>query len=155
MTLLDAPRYDAERARIIRNSIFITIGVLLLGIVLAIVFWDWPEQHRVNHFLSLIEKGDLPGAYGYWNNDPDWREHSDRYNGYPFAEFERDWGPQGDYGVIRSHKIVISKLVGNARGAGVVAGVDINGGKTPMFLIVNKHTHEIGFSPVELYVGPD
>ena len=151
MTLLDAPRYDAERARLIRNSILITLGVALLGAVLTLVFWDWPEQHRVNHFFSLVEKGDLQGAYAYWNNDKNWREHSDRYSGYSYADFEKDWGPASDYGVIRSHKIEITKTVGN----GVVMGVDVNGGKTPLFLRVDHKTDEIGFSPVELYVGPD
>jgi hypothetical protein len=151
MTLLDAPRYDARRARIIRNSILATLGVLLLGAILSWAFWDWPEQHRVNHFFSLVEKGDLNDAYGYWNNDPQWREHSDRYTGYTFAEFEKDWGPSGEYGVIRSHKVGLTATKGN----GVIMGVDINGGKTPVFLRVDGKTKEIGFSPVELYVGPD
>ncbi len=151
MTLLDAPRYNAERARIIRNSILITLGVVVLGAVLAVLFWDWPEQHRVNNFFSLVQKGDLDKAYGAWNNDPDWRQHTDRYTGYTFADFQKDWGPSSDYGVIRSHKIEITKTVGN----GVVMGVDVNGGKTPLFLRVDHRTKEIGFSPVELYVGPD
>ncbi len=151
MTLLDAPRYDARRARTIRNSILAAVGTLLLAAVLCWAFWDWPEQHRVNHFFSLIEKGDLNSAYGYWNNDPNWREHSDRYTGYTFADFEKDWGPAGEYGVIRSHKIGLTATKGN----GVIMGVDINGGKTPMFLRVDGKTKEIGFSPVELYVGPD
>ncbi len=151
MTLLDAPSYNAQRARLIRNSILITLGVLVLGAVLTVVFWDWPEQHRVNHFFGLLEKGDVPDAYAYWNNDPEWRAHADRYTGYTFANFEKDWGPQGDYGVIHTHEIVISKTVGN----GVVMGVNVNGGKTPIFLRVDHKTKEIGFSPVELYVGPD
>lgn len=151
MTLMDAPRYDANRARIIRNSVLITIGVVLLGAILTYIFWDLPEQHRVNHFFSLVEKGDLPSAYAYWNNDPDWRQHDDRYTGYTFSDFEKDWGPASEYGVIRAHKIDITKTVGN----GVVMGVAINNGKTPVFLRVDHKTKELGFSPVELYVGPD
>lgn len=151
MTLLDAPRYDPRRDNLIRNSILATLGIAVLAAVLTVVFWDWPQQHRVNHFFSLVENHDLPGAYAYWNNDPDWKQHGDRYSGYNYAEFSRDWGPRGDYGVIRSHKIDITKTVGN----GVVMGVDINGGKTPLFLRVDRKTKEIGFSPVELYVGPD
>ena len=151
MTLLDAPRYDPRRDTLIRNSILATIGAIVLAAILIVVFWDWPQQHRVNHFFSLVEKQDLPDAFAYWTNDPEWKEHSDRYRGYNYAEFSKDWGPQGDYGVIRSHKIDITKTVGN----GVVMGVDINGGKTPLFLRVDRKTKEIGFSPVELYVGPD
>jgi hypothetical protein len=151
MTLLDAPRYDAHRARIIRNSILATIGLVIVLAVLTVVFWDWPQQHRINHFFSIVEKGDMPDAYAYWNNDPAWRQHADRYTGYTFDDFQKDWGPSSDYGVIKTHRIQITKTVGN----GVVMGVDINGGKTPLFLRVDHKSKEIGFSPVELYVGPD
>ena len=151
MTLLDAPRYDPRRDNLIRNGILATLTVAVIAAILTVVFWDWPQQHRVNHFFSLVENHDLPDAFAYWTNDPDWKQHSDRYTGYSYAEFSKDWGSQGDYGVIRSHKIDITKTVGN----GVVMGVDINGGKTPVFLRVDRKTKEIGFSPVELYVGPD
>ncbi len=151
MTLLDAPRYDARRALIIRNSVLITLGVAVIGAVLTFFLWDWPEQHRINHFFALVEKQDLPDAYGYWNNDPDWKNHGERYTGYTFAEFEKDWGPSGDYGAIHSHKIGLTATKGN----GVIMGVTINDGKTPLFLRVDHKTKEIGFSPVELYVGPD
>ncbi len=150
MTLLDAPVYNARRARTIRNSL---IGLLVAAILIPIlcwIFWDWPEQHRVNHFLATVESGDLNKAYAEWNHDPDWRQHQDRYKGYSFADFSKDWGPGSDYGQIKTHKIEITKTVGN----GVVMGVDINGGKTPLFLRVDHKTKEIGFSPVELYVGP-
>lgn len=150
MTLLDAPSYNARRARIIRNSI---IGVIIAIVVLAICtwwFWNWPAEHRVNRFFAAVESGNLPKAYGIWNNDPDWKQHPDRYKAYDFAKFQQDWGPSSDYGVIKSHKIVIDKSVGN----GVVMGVDINGGKTPLFLRVDNKSKQIGFSPIELYVGP-
>jgi uncharacterized membrane protein YraQ (UPF0718 family) len=150
MTLLDAPVYDARRARRIRNSIITVLIALVVGGILTFVFWDWPEQHRLNHFLSTVEKGDLKSAYAQWNNDPDWEQHPDRYKAYSFADFSKDWGVGSDYGQIKSHKIEITKTVGN----GVVMGVDINGGKTPLFLRVDHKTKEIGFSPVELYVGP-
>jgi hypothetical protein len=92
----------------------------------------------------------MKSAYGQWNNDPDWQQHPDRYKAYSFDDFTKDWGIGSDYGQIKSHKIEITKTVGN----GVVMGVDINGGKTPLFLRVDHKTKEIGFSPVELYVGP-
>ncbi len=155
MTLLDAPRYDPRRDNLIRNSVLATLGVAVLAAILTVVFWDWPQQHRVNHFFSLVENHDLPDAFAYWTNDPAWKQHSDRYSGYNYAQFSKDWGPEGDYGVIRSHKISITKTVGTGKGKGVVMGVNVNGGKTPLFLVVNLQSKEIGFSPVELYVGPD
>ncbi len=150
MTLLDAPAYDAPRARLYRN---IGIGAVIAIVVLAICtwwFWDWPEEHRINTFLSAVESGNMDKAYGMWNADSNWKQHLDKYAAYDFDRFQKDWGPQSDYGVIRNHKILMAKTVGN----GVIIGVDINGGKTPIFLRVNHGNHEIGFSPVELYYGP-
>ena len=150
MTLLDAPIYDAQRAKTIRNSI---IGGLIAAVVLGLLtwnFWNWPEQHRLNHFLTTVESGDFEKAYGEWNHDPDWKQHPQRYKSYSFFDFQKDWGVTSDYGKIHSHHIEITKTVGN----GVVMGVDINGGKTPLFLRVDHKTKEIGFSPVELYIGP-
>jgi hypothetical protein len=150
MTLLDAPSYNARRARLIRNSV---IGALIAIVVIAAAtwfLWDWPEQHRVNNFFSAIEAKDFNKAYGIWNNDSSWQQHPDQYKLYNMEQFQKDWGPASDYGVIRSHQIEITKTVGN----GVVMGVNINGGKTPIFLRVDHKTKQIGFSPIELYMGP-
>jgi hypothetical protein len=104
----------------------------------------------VNKFLDAVEVKDFNKAYGLWNNDDDWQKHPDQYKLYDFTQFQKDWGPTSDYGVIHSHQIVIVKAVGN----GVVMGVNVNGGKTPLFLRVDNKTKQIGFSPIELYVGP-
>ncbi len=150
MTLLDAPSYNAGRARLIRNIVIAGIVVIVLGAFGTWWFWDWPEEHRINTFLSTVESGDLRMAFTMWNNDPQWQQHPEKYIGYGFDAFQKDWGTGSDYGKIRSHKITITKTVGN----GVVMGVDINGGKTPIFLRVDHKTKQIGFSPVELYTGP-
>jgi len=112
--------------------------------------WHWPQDHRVNNFFSAVESGDLEKAYGLWNNDPDWKQHPDQYKAYDFATFQKDWGPASDYGTIKSHKLIVAHKVGN----GVVLGVNINGGQTPIFLRVDSKSKTIGFSPVELYLGP-
>lgn len=158
MTLLDAPAFNAHRARTLRN-LGIAAGILvLLAIVGATLYamdipwalWNWPADHRVNTFLDTVQSGNMAKAYGVWNHDADWQQHADQYKNYDFTQFQKDWGPASDYGVIKNHQIVVAKRVGN----GVVMGVDINGGKTPIFLRVDDKTKEIGFSPVELYVGP-
>lgn len=146
MTLLDAKPYDARKARIRRN---ILIGVLVaIPIVAALTWymWDWPEEHRVNRFFHAIEAKDYVQGFALWNNDPHWQQHLDRYKTYPYGQFEQDWGPASDYGVITSHQVVVSKQYGS----GVVVGVLINGGKTPLFLWVERGAKTIGFSPVEL-----
>ncbi len=150
MTLLDAPQYNARRALLIRN---VSIAALVTVVVLAIAswfLWNWPSEHRVNNFFAAVESGDMSKAFALWNNDPDWQQHPDQYKVYDFAQFQKDWGPASDYGTIHSHKIAVAKTVGN----GVVMGVNINGGKTPIFLRVDHKSKTIGFSPVELYTGP-
>jgi hypothetical protein len=160
MTLLDAPKFDEKGAKRKRQ---LSIGALIALVAVLIVyvllwntvfhsfeFWAWPSEHRLNTFLKTIESGDLAAAYGQWNHDPDWQQHKEKYSAYDFDQFTKDWGPMSDYGKIQSHRILMAKSYGN----GVVIGVDINGGKTPIFLRVDSKTNEIGFSPVELYVGP-
>jgi hypothetical protein len=160
MTLLDAPKFDEKGAR--RNRL-LSIAALAAFVVLVIVyvtlwmtvfhtfeFWAWPAEHRLSTFMKTVESGDLAAAYGQWNHDPDWQQHKEKYTAYDFDQFTKDWGPMSDYGKIRSHQILMAKSYGN----GVVIGVDINGGKTPLFLRVDSKSKEIGFSPVELYVGP-
>lgn len=158
MTLLDAPAFNARRARRIQVlSITALIVVIVAGIgtwlwVLEIPwqFWHWPADHRINNFFSAVESGDLQKAFGLCNNDSSWQQHPQQFQPYNFAQFQKDWGSGSDYGVIKSHKIIVAHRVGN----GIVIGVDINGGKTPIFLRVDNRTKTIGFSPVELYSGP-
>lgn len=158
MTLLDAPAYNARRARLIhRLSITGVVLVVLLGIGTWLWFlqipwqvWHWPADHKINKFLDAVQGGDLQKAFGIWNNDPNWQQHPQQYQPYNFAQFSKDWGPASDYGVIKSHKITVAHHAGN----GVVVGVDINGGNTPIFLRVDDGTGTIGFSPIELYSGP-
>ena len=46
MTLLDAPTYNARRARVIRNSII--AGLVAVVVIAAATwwFWNWPAQRR-------------------------------------------------------------------------------------------------------------
>lgn len=157
MTLMDAPAFNARRAK--RNHVLaITsiVVVVVLGIGAWLWFlqipwqlWHWPADHKINNFMASIESGDLQKAYGIWNQDANWQQHPQNFGPYNFQEFQKDWGSASDYGVIKGHRIIIARRVGN----GVVVGLDINGGKTPIFLRVD-HTGTLGFSPVELYSGP-
>lgn len=146
MTLLDAPRYDARRARTRRN-ILITILIAIPFIAFFTwYFWNWPEEHRVNEFFHAVEIKNYPLAFGIWNHDPHWQQHPDQYKTYPYQTFLSDWGPSGDYGVITSTKIAVTKEYGT----GVVIGVRVNGNPKTLFLWVERKSKTIGFSPVEL-----
>lgn len=146
MTLLDAPRYDAHKARIRRN--------IIIGIIVAIPFiafftwyyWNWPEEHVVNKFFHAIEAKQYQQAYGIWNNDPNWQQHPEKYKLYPLQQFMSDFGPSSEYSVITKAKIVVNLQYGT----GVVIGVRVNDDPKTLFLWVEKKSKTIGFSPVDL-----
>ena len=150
MTLLDAPIHNRSRAR--KSWTLLISVVLLCGIVGIAVFlgWNVPAEHRMNRFLVAVEANDLPGAFAIWNNDPDWREHTQRYAaaGYPYGRFVLDWGAGSEYGRIKSHKILYST---SSYGNNTLLAVEINGRKTaPLVLAVARSTHSMSFPPFNL-----
>lgn len=162
MTLMDAPKFDAARARR-RSEIF--YGTLAFLFVFLVGMWFftgrpidypwtwwtyWAGERDVNQFLLAVESNDLNRAYGIWDNDLDWRRHPDKYKTYPFERFQEDWA-QGssanDYGAITSHRVVARKLTGSEL---IVASM-INGRKSKaLFLAYDRRDHTLGFSPFEL-----
>ena len=166
MTLLDAPAFDSIRDRRRRRILFITLGALGL---LFIAWWlaagtpiDWPwtwNNHwrgtvAVDRFLKDVEKNDLAAAYGIWIHDKDWQKHNGQSHEYTFDRFQQDWSPTSsgnEYGVIKSHQIKEARMYGNV----LVVGILINGRKSgALFLDFDTKARTLGFSPVELYMGP-
>lgn len=166
MTLLDAPKFDAARDRRQREVLWISVGTLF---VLFIGFWfvsgrpvDWPwnwwthlsGRSTINTFLKDVESNNLNGAYGVWNHDPDWQKHPDKEGAYSFDRFQQDWSSsssENEYGAIQSHQIVAARMSGNV----LLVGIRINGLKSKaLFLNYDPKTKQLGFSPVELYLGP-
>lgn len=151
MTLLDAPDYDYARARRQRNLLIGAAIVCVLVPVFLIAFWNWPSEHRVNRFFDALERQDDPQAFGIWNNDANWQSHPQQYAAYPYSRFTADWGPSGDYGVIRGHKILYATShLGNV----VLIAVQIDGKTTSLAtLSVSKKDHTLDFSPFDLTPG--
>lgn len=166
MTLLDAPRFDEVRARRRSQILWGSVGLVF---ALIIAFWlvaghpvDWPwnwlthlrGRTTINHFLDDVEQNKLDAAYGLWINDPDWQKHPEKTGAYTFARFKQDWSSnssENEYGAIHSHKIVAARMSGNV----LLAGVRINDLKSKaLFLNYDPQTKQLGFSPVELYLGP-
>ena len=166
MTLLDAPKFDEVGDRRRREILWIGVGTL---VVLFVGFWflagrpvDWPwnwfthyrGRATINTCLSDIERGDLTAAYAVWNHDPDWQKHPEQYASYDFNRFQQDWSSnssQNEYGAIKSHKIVAARMSGNV----LLVGILMNGLKSKaLFLNYDPASKKLGFSPVELYLGP-
>jgi hypothetical protein len=126
MTLLDAQPYDPAIAR--RRKIKIA-SVVVIAIVIAAFAWfyrNWPEEHVVDKFFTALQHQDYETAYGIYFNDPGWRQHQQKYSQYPYADFYRDWGPGGEWGLVKSHCIYGSANTKSFGGGGVVVEVIVN-----------------------------
>ena len=154
MTLFEAQPYDEARARRRRAIIIVAVAVV---IVIAAVLWlnrFYPEEHVVNQFFEALQQQSFEKAYGVWMHDPDWKQHPDKYARYPFSDFMKDWGPGGEWGIIKSHSIDGTAVPkgGNAGAfvtpSGIVVVVTVNeriGDKAHIW--VEKSDKTLSFSP--------
>ncbi|HLX82589.1 MAG TPA: hypothetical protein VKR59_01740 [Terriglobales bacterium] len=126
MTLLDAQTYDFAKARRRKITIAITIVSVLVLAGLAWMYRNWPEEHTVDKFFTALQQKDYENAYGIYFNDPTWRDHQKKYQQYTYADFYRDWGPGGEWGLIKSHRIYGSANTKALGGGGVVVEVIVN-----------------------------
>jgi hypothetical protein len=151
MTLLDAQQYDEARGR--RRNKWIA------GIVILVLFASWAAYHlrdhreraTVNRFFAFLQKQNYESAYGVWFNDPAWRQHPNKYPNYPFNDFYRDWGPGGEWGLIKSHKVNCSLSPGN--GSGVIVQVTVNDRAEHPNVWVEKSDMTLSFPPNEIECG--
>jgi hypothetical protein len=151
MTIFEAPQIDPRREARIRLLKRLVLVLVIAAIILAPVLWNfryWPETHAVDKFLTAIENKDYKQAFAIWNADPNWEQHADRYSDYTFGQFQLDWGPGGDYGDIKTHKIygAVAPQSKITAVSGVVVAAQINGRAQPACLWVEKKSHTISFS---------
>ena len=125
MTLLDAQEYDAEKARKRKKRI---ISAILIVIVVAFLGWwfrYWPEERVARHFFDALQRQDYNTAYGIWMQDPQWQQHPGQHPKYLFNEFYQDWGPGGQWGLIKTQRLYgTSSCPGG--GSGVVVDFIVN-----------------------------
>ena len=149
MTLLDAKQYDPEKSRKRRSRI---ISAILIVIVLAFLGWwfrYWPQERIVGHFFQALEKQDYNRAYGIWMHDPDWQKHPQQHAKYPFNDFYRDWGPGGEWGLIKTEKVYGASTCPGPS-SGVVVDVIVNGRTEHAQVWVEKSDKTLSFPPCEL-----
>lgn len=126
MTLLDSQPYDPAKLR--RRKIQLAAAIVAV-IVLAALAWmyrNWPEEHCVDKFFTALQHRDYETAYGIYFNDPGWQQHQRKYSQYPYADFYRDWGPGGEWGLVNSHRIYGSANTKGFSSGGVVVEVVVN-----------------------------
>jgi hypothetical protein len=146
MTLLDAKQYDPTGDRRRRNIIATVVVAVLVLISLGWLYRNWPEEHVVDQFFAALQNTDFEKAYGVWMHDPNWKQHPDKYSQYPFNDFYRDWGPGGEWGIIKSYK-VYGSVTPRGGGSGVILELTINDRAEHARLWVQKSDKTVTFSP--------
>jgi hypothetical protein len=126
MTLLDALPYDSAKARRRKIRIAASIVVVVVLATLAWMYRNWPEERCVNKFFAALEHQNYEAAYGIYFNDPTWLQHRQKYSQYTYADFYRDWGPGGEWGLIKSYRIYGSANTKGFGRGGVVVEVVVN-----------------------------
>ena len=151
MTLLDAQEYDAEKSRKRRKQIISAIAILVTVLGLGWWFRYWPDERIVGHFFKALQKQDYKTAYGIWMHDPQWQQHPEEHRKYPFNDFYRDWGPGGEWGLVKSHSVDCSLSPGG--GSGVIVQVTVNSRTEHAYVWVEKANKTLSFSPNEIACG--
>ncbi|MBZ5570321.1 MAG: hypothetical protein LAO09_00400 [Acidobacteriia bacterium] len=149
MTLLDAQQYDPARDRRRRNRVIVLIVVIVICAWVAYHFRAYPERAAVGRFFAALQKQDYEAAYAVWFRDPDWKQHQEKYSSYPFNDFYRDWGPGGEWGLVKSYNVDCSLSPGN----GVIVQVTVNSRAQHAYVWVQKSDKTLSFSPSEIECG--
>ena len=146
MTLLDAKEYDPEKEQRKKVRIISAIVFLLLAAFFLWWFRYWPEERVAEHFFDALQKQDYESGYGIWMHDPQWRQHPDHYKKYPFNEFYTDWGPGGQWGLVKSYKMYAAGTPPGG-GSGVIVDMIVNDRAEHARVWVEKSDKTMSFSP--------
>ena len=148
-SLFNAQPYDEAKAR--HRRLWIA-GAIVAIIAIAATLWFnryWPEERRVEQFFAQLQAQNYEGAYAVWMHDPNWKQHPEAYKRYGFNAFYLDWGPGGEWGPIKSYKIVAAQKP-RPDASGVVIGVRVNDRKKLCSVRVEFKDKSLGFSPDEM-----
>jgi hypothetical protein len=146
MTLLDAQQYDAARERRLKIRI---ASIVVIVLVIAGLVWTFrylPQERLVDHFFDALQNKDYETAYGIWLHDPQWKQHPAKYHDYPFDDFYRDWGPGGEWGLIKSHSIY-GAASPRGGGSGIIVEVVVNQRLEHARIWVENKDKTLSFSP--------
>ena len=149
MTLLDAQEYDQQKAQKRKKRIISTIAIVVVLLAAGWWFRYWPQEHLVGKFFDALQRQDYETAYGMWMHDPSWKQHPELHPKYPYGDFYRDWGPGGEWGLIKTQKVYgASSCPGG--GSGIVVDVVVNDRAEHAQVWVEKSDGTLSFPPCEL-----
>jgi hypothetical protein len=144
-TIFTAPEFNPARDRRKRIVVISVIAAVLVVATLAYLYRHWPEERIVHRFFTALQNKDYEQAYGIWLHDPDWKQHPRQHPNYSYHEFYVDWGPGGEWGLVRGFHIEGS--ASPKGGSGVVVVVTVNDRKEPARIWVEKKDKTLTFSP--------
>ncbi|MGE0405196.1 MAG: hypothetical protein AB7O65_02775 [Candidatus Korobacteraceae bacterium] len=145
-TIFQAPSYDERRERRKKIILITVISLVVVGASLAYLFRFVGYERRVSTFFTALQAQDYETAYSVWMNDPEWKQHPEQHSRYRYNYFYRDWGPGGEWGLIRTFEVEGST---NSGGSGVVVRVRVNERAQRANIWVEKGDKTFSFSPYE------
>ena len=131
MTLLDAT--PAKPPVRVGRYILIALAVIVVAGASYIVLRNFSEERVISRFLTTLEVGNYQEAYRLWQPSKT----------YTYNDFLHDWGERGDYGKIRTYKILGSRSKGSGT---VIVAVTINNEQPPLELLVDRKTKALAYS---------
>jgi hypothetical protein len=149
MTLLDAKQYDFAGARRRRN------GLIVVGLLAILLAWflyherNHSERKAVRVFFGALESRNYEQAYSVWQRDPDWKQHPQKFPNYPYNDFYTDWGPGGQWGLVKSYQVACSL----STGSGVIVQAVVNERSERSNIWVDKSNKSLSFPPSEIQCG--
>lgn len=151
MTLLDAKQYDPRRDQRRRVRIAVSMVVFLVVAWFAYHSRDYPQRQAVSKFFAALQRADYEGAYALWFQDANWKQHPQNHAQYQFNDFYRDWGPGGEWGLIKSYAVDCS--LPSRGGSGVIVQVTVNSRLEHAYVWADRGIKTLSFSPSEIQCG--
>ena len=135
---------DQRREKAIRWLLIAAAVVVAGGTIGYFGFRDYPVERHVNTFLNRLRAKDYQGAYALWGCTG-----QVPCPNYPFAEFMKDWGPQGAYAASDRAQVSGKK---SCEG-GIIEFVSVPN-QPPVLLWVDRQTEALSFAPWRLKTVP-
>jgi len=135
---MDAEQPDLKRER--RRTLLIIFGIVVALVLAWTVYHmrNYSERRAVDKFFDAIQTKDYQQAYALWKN-PD----------YAYNDFYRDWGPGGEWGLVKDHSVDCSL----PSATGVIVQVTVNHRSEHAYVWVKKDDNSLSFSPNEIQCG--
>jgi hypothetical protein len=127
------------------------LAITAVALLIGVSFLVWyllrfqAEKEAAGRFFQALAAGDTKRAYELWQPNPN----------YSYELFLEDWGPEGEFGPVRSYRVVAAARPKNASGVVVVVEVSakapFEGGDPSVKEIkiwVERKDKSLGFAPL-------